>query len=498
MSVVRTEVVRTETEKFLGPSPLPFYVDGTWRLARGGAVIDVHQPADGSVLATVAAGEGADIDDAVAAASRAFPGWAERPADERATLLHRYADAIEDSAELLSSLESLDVGKPVKDALGFDVPFAAKAFRYFADLSVNARPSQHLPVEHIEARRVQVPYGPCGFIFPWNFPFLLFAWGVAPALAAGNTVVVKPAELTPLTTLYACHLAEKVGIPAGVVNVVPGLGHTAGAALSSHTGIRRMSFTGSPEVGRAVAQESARNLVPCKLELGGKGAAVVFDDVDVPATARKLASAIVLNAGQVCCTATRWFIHQDVLDELVTEATKALSEVSIGPGDDPATTMGPLVSETQRQRVLGYLDKGLSSGATTLLEGGPARPQGHEGGYYVRPALLTGALDNVCAKEEIFGPVAYVVPFRDEQNVIGAVNSSRYGLANSVWSADLDRANRVAERMEAGNSWVNAHNVFAYGLPYGGVNLSGYGGGVNSPDTFFDYLRTQTIARPLS
>jgi aldehyde dehydrogenase (NAD+) len=449
------------------------------------------------LLATVAAGEGADIDDAVAAASRAFPQWADRPADERATLLHRYADAIEDSAELLAKLESLDVGKPVKDAAGFDVPFAAKAFRYFADLSVNVRRSQPLAVEHIEARQIQVPYGPCGFIFPWNFPFLLYAWGVAPALAAGNTVVVKPAELTPLTTLYACQLAEKVGIPAGVINVVPGLGHTAGAALSSHTGIRRMSFTGSPEVGRAVAQESARNLVPCKLELGGKGAAVVFDDVDVPETARKLASAIVLNTGQVCCTATRWFVHQDVLDELVTEATRALSEVAIGPGDDPATTMGPLVSETQRQRVLGYLDKGMSSGATALMEGGAVQPAGHEGGYYVSPALLAGQPDNVCAKEEIFGPVAYVIPFRDEQAVISTVNTSRYGLANSVWSADLERANRVAERMVAGNSWINAHNVFAYGLPYGGVNLSGYGGGVNSPDTFFDYLRHQTIARPL-
>jgi aldehyde dehydrogenase (NAD+) len=259
-----------------------------------------------------------------------------------------------------------------------------------------------------------------------------------------------------------------------------------------------MSFTGSPEVGRAVAQESARNLVPCKLELGGKGAAVIFDDVDVGDTARKLAGAITSNTGQVCCTATRWFVHQNVLDELVSEASMALSEVSIGPGDDEATAMGPLVSETQRQRVLGYVEKGISTGATVLLEGGAVRPEGHEDGYYVSPVLLAGGPDNVCAKEEIFGPVAYVIPFRDEQGVIGSVNSSRYGLANSVWSADLDRANRVAERLEAGNSWINAHNVFAYGLPYGGVNLSGYGGGVNSPETLFDYLRHQTIARPLS
>jgi acyl-CoA reductase-like NAD-dependent aldehyde dehydrogenase len=495
---VTTSIVQTEIEKFLGGGPVPLYIGGTWRGAQAGGVIEVLQPADGSRLGEVAAGESADIDDAVAAANRAFPAWSQLPAADRATLLHRYADAIEDNAELLGSLESMDVGKPLKDAVGFDVPFAAEAFRYFADLSVHMRRSQPLPIAHMEAQQIQVPYGACGFIYPWNFPFLLYAWGAAPALAAGNTIVVKPAELTPLSTLYACHLAEQVGIPAGVINVVPGLGETAGNSLSHHTGISRMSFTGSPEVGREVARATAFNLVPCKLELGGKGAAVIFDDVDVADTARKLATAITMNTGQVCCTATRWMVHESVVDELVSEAKQALSEVTIGAGSDPATTMGPLVSETQRRRVLGYLDKGLATGATALLEGGAYRPAGHEGGYYVSPALLTGDADNVCAREEIFGPVAYVIPFRDEEAAISTVNRSRYGLANSVWSADLNRANRVAERMVAGNSWINAHNVFAYGLPYGGVNLSGYGGGVNSPETFLDYLRHQTIARPLA
>ncbi len=385
-----------ETEKFLAQGPVPLYIGGAWRPAREGGVFDVYQPADGVALAQVAAGDGADIDDAVAAADRAFPAWSERPAADRATLLHRYADAIEANLDLLAGLESLDVGKPVTGAAGFDIPFAAQAFRYFADLSVHIRRSEPLAVAHMEAHQVRVPYGPCGFIFPWNFPFLLFAWGVAPALAAGNTVVVKPAEVTPLSTLYACRLAEEVGIPAGVINVVPGLGHVAGAALSRHGGIRRMSFTGSPEVGREVAVESARNLVPCKLELGGKGAAIIFDDVDVPGTARKLAGAISGNAGQVCCTATRWVVHEKVLDALVSEAKAALSEVVIGAGSDPATTMGPLVSERQRRRVLGYVDQGLASGASSLLEGGPAEPPGHEGGYFVKPALLSG------------GPTTYV------------------------------------------------------------------------------------------
>jgi aldehyde dehydrogenase (NAD+) len=259
-----------------------------------------------------------------------------------------------------------------------------------------------------------------------------------------------------------------------------------------------MSFTGSPEVGREVASQAARNLVPCKLELGGKGAAVVFNDVDVSDTARRLANAISGNSGQVCCTATRWMVHEDVLDQLVSEAKEALGEVNIGAGLDPATTMGPLVSERQRRRVLSYIDKGLASGATALLEGGEFRPKGHEGGYFVSPALLTGDPANICAREEIFGPVAYVIPFRDENEVVQTVNGSPYGLANSVWSADMKRAERVAERLVAGNTWINAHNVFAYGLPYGGVNLSGYGGGVNSPETLMDYLRPQTIARPLA
>ncbi len=493
-----TGSVQTEIEKFLGQGTVPLYIGGAWRAAHGGEVIEVKDPANGTLLAEVTAGEDADIDDAVSAADRAFPGWADLSAADRATLLHRYADAIEDNVELLGTLESLDVGKPVVGAIEFDIPFAVQAFRYFADLSVHIRRSDPLPVAHMDARQVQLPYGPCGFIFPWNFPFLLFAWGAAPALAAGNTVVVKPAELTPLTTLYACHLAEQVGIPAGVINVVPGLGHTAGAALARHTGVRRMSFTGSPEVGKEVAVEAARNLIPCKLELGGKGAAVVFDDVDVADTARKLAGAITGNSGQVCCTATRWMVHEDVVDQLVAQAKDVLAEVNIGAGSDPETTMGPLVSEGQRRRVLGYIDKGMATGATALLEGGEFKPAGHENGYFVSPALLTGAPDNICAREEIFGPVAYVVPFRDENEVVQTVNSSRYGLANSVWSTDLNRAERVAERLVAGNSWVNAHNVFAYGLPYGGVNLSGYGGGVNSPETFMDYLRHQTIARPLS
>jgi aldehyde dehydrogenase (NAD+) len=363
---------------------------------------------------------------------------------------------------------------------------------------VHTRRREPIAVSGFEAHTLRVPYGVCGFIFPWNFPFLLIGWGIAPALAAGNTVVIKPAEDTPLSTLYFAKLAEEAGVPAGVVNVVTGFGETAGAALGRHPGIKRMSFTGSPEVGRLIAEACGKNLVPVKLELGGKGAAVIFDDVNVNAVADSLAGAVTLNAGQVCCTATRWVVHEKIRDPFVARATATMGGMKIGYGADTDTKIGPVVSEKQRARVLGYLDKGVKTGAKMLLEGGRAEVKGHEQGYYVKPALMTGEPGNVCAREEIFGPVAYVMTFNDEDKVVDLVNSSSYGLANSVWSNNLERANRVAERLVAGNSWINAHNLFAHGLPYGGCNLSGCGGGVLGPETLSDYLRNQSVARPLA
>jgi aldehyde dehydrogenase (NAD+) len=250
-------------------------------------------------------------------------------------------------------------------------------------------------------------------------------------------------------------------------------------------------------VGRLIAEACGRNLVPVKLELGGKGAAVVFDDVDIEDVADKLCAAVTLNAGQVCCTATRWFVHQRIYDRFVSRVADTMANVTIGYWNDPQTTMGPLVSEKQRTRVLGYLDKARAEGADTIVEGGQATVPGKERGFYVKPSVLGGSAQNVAAREEIFGPVPFVLRFADEHEVIATVNSSPYGLANSVWSNDLNRANRVAESLVAGNGWINAHNVFVHGVPYGGVNLSGLGGGVLGPDTLFDYLRTQSVVRPL-
>lgn len=484
---------------FLAEKPLKMFIGGRWVAALDGGTFETRDPGDNRVLATVSAGQAADVDQAVEAAQQAFrkSGWATMPANERAVILHRLADLVDKNREILAQLESLDVGKPLAAAMAGDVPNVSATLRYFADLSVHARRREPIAVSGFEARSVRVPFGVCGFIFPWNFPLLLVGWGISPALAAGNTVVIKPAEDTPLSTLYFGRLVEEAGIPAGVVNIITGLGETAGAALSRHPGIKRMSFTGSPEVGRLIGEACGRNLTPVKLELGGKGAAVVFDDVDIDATARSLAGAITANTGQVCCTATRWIVQEKILDRLVARAAEALSAVRIGHELDATTQMGPVVSEKQRQRVLGYLERGQREGAKLLLQGGAARVPGHESGFYVKPALLTGSPDNIACREEIFGPVAYVMPFKEEEQAVELVNRSPYGLANSVWTPNLDRANRVAEAMIAGNSWINAHNLFPHGVPYGGCNLSGMGGGVNSPETFYDYLRPQSVLRPL-
>jgi aldehyde dehydrogenase (NAD+) len=497
MTTVLPTDVLPEVAAFLAGGPLKAAIGGKDLASSNGEVFETRDPGSRERLAEVYAMQPDDVDRAVVAAADAFAhsGWATLAPNDRGVLLHRLADAVEKRKRIIAQIESLDAGKVLAQAEA-DVQNCADTLRYYTNMALHVQRRTALAVSGHEAWTTRNPWGPCGFIFPWNFPFLLIGWGISPALAAGNTVVIKPAEDTPLSALYLARLAKEVGIPDGVINVVPGLGETTGAALAADPGLKRMSFTGSPEVGRLVAAACGRNLVPVKLELGGKGAAVVFDDVNLRHTVRKLVEAITFHTGQVCCDATRWLIHHSIYDKFVDECVNRLQRVAVGHQMDPATQMGPVVNQKQRDRVLGYLQRGVQEGATVLLEGGAAAVPGRDG-YYVKPALLAGSLDNVAAREEIFGPVAYLASFRDEDEAIRMANHTDYGLANSVWTNDMSRAYRVAEAMIAGSSWINAHNLFPHGVPYGGVNKSGMGGGVLSVETLFDYWRGQSIARPV-
>jgi len=487
-----------EVQEFLNKKTHGAMIEGEEVMASDGGTFDTHDPGSGEKLATVANLTGKDVERAVAAAQRVFDksDWARMPVDERCTHLLRLADEVEKRKAIIAQIESLDCGKIYEQAVA-DVENFIETHRYFADLTQNLELRTPINVDGHEAASVRHPWGPCGFIIPWNFPFLLCGWGIAPATAAGNTCVIKPAEDTTLSTLYVAHLAKEIGYPDGVINVIPGVGEQTGAALSENPNLKRMSFTGSPEVGRLVASNCGGNLIPVKLELGGKGAAVIFDDVDINDTAEKLVGAITFHTGQVCCDATRWLIQKDIYGDFINAATERLKAVNIGHQMNNTTQMGPVVSEVQLKRVLRYLEQGIADGAEALLEGGIAEVNEHNG-HFVKPALLAGSLDNVAAREEIFGPVAYCAPFGDEAEGLRLANDTEYGLANSVWSNDLTKCHRVAEAFEAGNGWINSHNVVVHGVPYAGVKKSGMGGGVVSRETLLDYYRNISVIRPLS
>ncbi|QDV70477.1 Aldehyde dehydrogenase PuuC [Rosistilla carotiformis] len=497
MSAVVSPNLLAEVQQFLDGTTKCGFVGGQDVKSSNGETFTTSDPGSGAPLADVYAMQADDVDRAIDVARDAFKkaAWARLQQNERSALLHRLADAVEAKKNVIAQIESLDAGKIEAQAQG-DVQNFVDTIRYFADLALHTQRRNTLAVARHEAWTMRQPWGVCAFIFPWNFPFLLIGWGIAPALAAGNTVVIKPAEDTPLSAIYLAQLAKEAGIPDGVINVITGTGPVAGAALTQSTKIERMSFTGSPEVGRMVGEACGRNLVPVKLELGGKGAAVLFDDVDVAQTADKLVGAITFHAGQVCCDATRWIVHRDIYDQFVDACVDRLQKVKIGYQLDGGSQMGPVVSAKQRERVLGYLTKGEAEGAQCILPGGAAEVEGYSG-HFVKPALMAGSLDNIAAQEEIFGPVAYLSKFGSEEEAIEMANYTQYGLANSVWTNDMSRAARVAEELSAANSWINAHNVFAHGVPYGGVHKSGLGGGVLSVETLYDYWRNISVVRPL-
>lgn len=482
-----------KVQQFLNQEPVPFFVGGNHTTSSSEAVIPVYNPANEKLLCNVSKASASDTEAAIDAADVAFQAWKQLTPAERAEKVRRFADLCNRDSEELAQLEALDVGKSIENARGFDVPFGIESMQYFCDLAQTHQFETELDLPDIEAKSVRLPFGVVAFVFPWNFPLTLCLWGIAPALVAGNTVVIKPAAQTPLSTLYLAKLAEEAGIPKGVINIVPGSGGEIGGVLASHPKVKYLSFTGSTDVGKTLGQQCGANLKPIKLELGGKGAALIFDDADLDAAAEGLAGAITLNTGQVCCTATRWIVQETALEAFVEKVKAKLAAVKIEDGMDEASEMGPVVSKGQIDSIFEYIEQGKAEGADVILGGNRLDREG----YFMDATLLLGGEDNVCFKEEIFGPVAYISTFTDEADGLRAVNSLDYGLANSVWTQDKALAQRVATEMVSGNSWINAHNVFACGLPYGACNASGMGGGVNSLATMYDYTRSLSIAEPV-
>jgi phenylacetaldehyde dehydrogenase len=464
---------------FLGSRTRKLLIDGKWVEAASGKTFTTVDPSTEEPLAEVAAGEKEDIDRAVRAARKAFEDgpWRRMTPSERGRAIWKLADLIEARTEEFAQLETLDNGKPISVARVADIPLVVDHFRYYAGWATKVE-GETIPVStpgmHMLNYTLREPVGVIGQIIPWNFPLLMAAWKLGVALACGNTVVLKPAEQTPLSALRLGELIEEAGFPPGVVNIVTGFGETAGAAIAEHPDIDKVAFTGSTEVGRIIMRAATGNLKRVSLELGGKSPNIIFADADLDAAAIGAASAIYFNHGQCCCAGSRLFIEEKAYDKVMPKLIDYSQKVKLGPGMDPTTEMGPLVSSEQFERVTGYLAQGKKEGAK--IQAGGGRPSQFSKGYFVAPTVFSDTRpDMKVVKEEIFGPVVCAVPFKNIEDVRAAGNDTAYGLAAAVWTKDVQKAHRMAAHLKAGTVWINCYNMFDAASPFGGYKQSGFG-----------------------
>ena len=468
------------------------FIGGKFVPAQDGATFPTLNPHDGSVLAEVAEGKAADVDRAVAAAAAAFPQWSRMAAADRGRILLRLADLIEKNVDELARLETLDTGHPIRDSRGLDAPRTAATFRYFGGMADKLQGSI-VPVEQGFLNYVlREPVGVVGQIVPWNFPLMFTSWKMGPALAAGNTIVLKPAELTPLSTLRIAELIAEAGLPEGVVNIVPGYGATAGQHLAEHPGVAKIAFTGSTATGRKIVAASAGNLKRVQLELGGKGANIVFDDANLKAAIGGSAFAIFHNQGQACIAGSRLLLHERIADQFLDGFLALAKSIRIGDPLDPATEMGPLTSAGHRDRVLTYCRIAHQEGGEILTGGKPPANRALAKGYYVEPTVVRAQPQDRVCMEEVFGPFVSVSTFRDEDDVVRTANATAYGLGGGLWTADIARAHRIAQHMQAGMVWINCYKRVNPGSPFGGVKASGYGREMGF-EAMHDYTEAKSV-----
>ncbi len=467
--------VLPEVKAFVS-GPRKLLIGGEWVEAVSGKTFEVYDPASGEVLARVAEGDKEDIDRAVRAARQSFESgpWSRMKPSERGRLIWKLADLIEQHTEEFAQLESLDNGKPLRIARIADVPLSVDMFRYMAGWATKIEGNTipiSVPGDYF-AYTLREPVGVVGQIIPWNFPLLMAAWKLAPALAAGCTIVLKPAEQTPLSALRLGELIQEAGFPAGVVNIVPGYGETAGAALAAHPDVDKVAFTGSTEVGKLIVRAAAGNLKKVSLELGGKSPNIILKDSDLEMAIKGAAHAIFFNHGQCCCAGSRLYVEQEVFDRVVEGVAEEAKKIKLGPGFDPTTQMGPLVSQEQLERVSGYIASGLLGGAKPLCGGG----RYGERGYFVEPTVLVDVRQDMSVvQEEIFGPVVAAMPVKELEAIPPVANDTVYGLAAGIWTRDISKAHRLARQIRAGTVYVNCYNVFDAALPFGGYKQSGWG-----------------------
>ena len=451
------------------------FIGGQWRDASDGEFFTTKCPANGEKLAECAQATKEDVDDAVREAWKAFETWKKVPTSERAAILNKIADIIDANTEHLAMVESLDNGKPIRETMAIDIPLSAKHFRYFAGCIMAEEGSANILDEQFLSLILREPIGVVGQIVPWNFPFLMAAWKLAPVLAAGCCTVFKPSSDTSLSVLEFARLVQDV-IPKGVFNVITGSGSKSGQYMLDHKGFRKLAFTGSTEVGRQVALAAADRLIPATLELGGKSANIFFPDCNWEQAIDGLQLGILFNQGQVCCAGSRVFVHEDIYDKFLEDAVKAFNNVKVGVSWDPETQMGSQINERQLEKILSYVEIGKQEGAR-LICGGERLTEGELAkGCFMRPTLLADVTNDMrVAQEEIFGPVACILKFRDEDEVIRMANDNAYGLGGAVWTRDLNRAIRVSRGIETGRMWVNTYNQIPEGSPFGGYKKSGIG-----------------------